>query len=203
MAQDPTNLLLNDWRRALPTLTTRLVVLREPTREDVGALIDLLSVGDASRFGIDDPAIDEGVHALVDRVADDRTSGVSFTYVVTLATTEAIVGLAQVRRLDPTFEAAEWEMTLAPSARGTGVFVDAARLLGSFAFGSVGVYRLESRVIVQNGRANGALRKLGAVQEGILRKSLRRGDEYFDQVLWSVLKDDWGQHWVTTAARVH
>lgn len=203
MATDSVELMLNDWRRELPMLTTRLVVLREATPEDHDSLVDLLSIADASRFGIDDPALDEGVQALLERTAQERANGVSFTYVVTLATTRAIVGLAQVRRLDPTFEAAEWEMTLAPSVRGTGVFVDAARLLGSFAFDSVGAYRLESRVVVQNGRANGALRKLGAVQEGVLRRSLHRGTEYFDQALWSVLKEDWGNHWVSTASRVH
>ena len=88
--------------------------------------------------------------------------------------TRAVVGLIQVRQLDPSFEAAEWECTLAPSVRGTGVFLEAARLVGSFAFGTVGARRLEARVLLQNGRANGALRKLGAVQEGVLRRSVRR-----------------------------
>jgi len=83
------------------------------------------------------------------------------------------------------------------------VFLETARLVGSFAFGTVGVHRLESRVLLQNGRANGALRKLGAVQEGVLRESVRRGSTYLDQVLWSVLKEDWGEHWVSTAPRVH
>ena len=92
---------------------------------------------------------------------------------------------------------------IAPSSRGTGVFVEAARLVGSFAFNAVGAHRLESRVPLQNGRANGALRKIGAVQEGILRRSLRRGDEYLDQVLWAVLKDDWSDRWVPSTARVH
>jgi hypothetical protein len=32
---------------------------------------------------------------------------------------------------------------------------------------------------------------------------MRRGGEYLDQVLWSVLKDDWTDHWVSTAPRVH
>src|SRR5207249_10901978 len=82
-------------------------------------------------------------------------------------------------------------------------FLDAVRLVGSFAFGSVGVHRIEARVLLQNGRANGALRKLGALQEGILRRSLRYGGEYVDQVLWSVLKEDWGDHWVPTGPRVH
>ena len=192
-----------DWRRELPPLSTRLVVLREPRLDDAGPLVDLLSISDASRFGLDEASLDDGMQPFLVRVRDERAVGVSFTYLITLAVTKAVVGLVQVRRLDPSFEAAEWEMTLAPSARGTGVFVDAARLVGSFAFEAVGAYRLESRVVVQNGRANGALRKLGAVQEGVLRRSVRRGDEYFDQVLWSVLKDDWGQLWMTPASRVH
>ena len=200
---DSAELTRHDWRRELPTLMTRLVSLREPTPADLGSLVDLLSIEDASRFGIEDSALDEGVHALIEQVAMQRANGVSFTYVITLCATRAIVGLAQVRRLGPTFEAAECEMTLAPSARGTGAFVDAARLIGSFAFESVGASRLESRVIVQNGRANGALRKLGAVQEGVLRRSVRQGDRYFDQALWSVLKEDWGNHWISTSSRVH
>ncbi len=40
-------------------------------------------------------------------------------------------------------------------------------------------------------------------RKGILRQSIRRGDEYVDQVLWSILKEDWGEHWVSTAPRVH
>ena len=77
------------------------------------------------------------------------------------------------------------------------------RSVGSFAFGTLGTHRLEARVLLQNGRANGALRKLGAVQEGILRRSVRSAGEYCDQVLWSLLKEDWGDHWVSTAPRVH
>ena len=195
--------VLTDWRRELPTMSSRLVALREPTAVDLGPLVDLLWLTDADRFGINEPVTEEAVRALIGRAHHERSAGISFTYVIALAATRTIVGLAQVRRLDVLFEAAEWEMTLVPSARGTGVFLDAARLLGSFAFGSVGAHRLESRVLLQNGRANGALNKLGAVQEGILRRSLRRGGAYHDQVLWSMLEDDWSDHWVTTASRVH
>jgi len=184
-------------------MTSRLVDLREPTADDLGPLVDLLSIADAVRFCINEPVTEEAVRAFIGRAHHERSAGMSFTYVITLAATRAIVGLAQVRQLDPSFEAAAWEMTLAPSARGTGVFLDAARLLGSFAFGSVGTHRLESRVVLQNGRANGALNKLGAVQEGILRRSVRCRGAYHDQVLWSMLEDDWSDHWVTTASRVH
>ena len=34
-------------------------------------------------------------------------------------------------------------------------------------------------------------RKLGAVQEGILRKSFLRGGKYLDQALWAIVEEDW------------
>jgi RimJ/RimL family protein N-acetyltransferase len=191
------------WRAALPTLSGRVVVLREPAPQDLGALVDLLSIGDATRFGLDEPVSNVAVQELIERFTRERASGLSVTFAITATASRTIVGLAQVRQLDAAFEAAEWECTIAPSSRGSGLFLDAARLLGSFAFGTLGTHRLEARVLSQNGRGNGALRKLGAVQEGVLRRSIRRGGEYFDQVLWSLLKEDWGDHWVSTAPRVH
>ncbi len=191
------------WRHVLPSLTGRVVLLREPSTQDLGPLVDLLSLGDSARFGLDEPVSEVEVLELIDRFARERASGLSFTYVITLAAARAIVGLVQVRQLDPSFEAAEWECTIAPSSRGGGIFLETARLVGSFAFGTIGTHRLEARVLLQNGRANGALRKLGAVQEGVLRRSVRRSGEYYDQVLWSLLKEDWGEHWVSTAPRVH
>jgi RimJ/RimL family protein N-acetyltransferase len=198
-----TTIPIQAWRAELPLLAGRSVVLREPVGLDLGPLVDLLSLDDATRFGIDEPVTEFGIQQYLDRVARERAMGLGFSYVVTMAAARTIVGLVQVRQLDPAFEAAEFECTITPSSRGSGVFLEAARLVGSFVFGSLGTHRLESRVLAENGRANGALRKLGAVQEGVLRRSVRRGGEYFDQVLWSVLKEDWGEHWVSTAPRVH
>jgi RimJ/RimL family protein N-acetyltransferase len=191
------------WRHELPTLAGRIVTLREPATQDLGPLVDLLSLSDASRFGVDEDVSEVAVHEFLERILRERASGVAFSYVITLSGARTVVGLIHVRQLDPSFEAAEWECAIAPSSRGRGIFIEAARLVGSFAFGSTGAHRLEARVMLQHGRANGALRKLGAVQEGVLRRSVRRDGECFDQVLWSILKEDWGERWVSTAPRVH
>jgi RimJ/RimL family protein N-acetyltransferase len=191
------------WRDGLPVLTGRLVTLREPAAQDLAALVDVFSVPDASRFGTDEPVTEMSVLGFIERAAQNRAAGAAFAYVITPGASRSVTGLIEVKQLDLSFEAAEWDMTLVLPARGTGAFLEAARLVGSFAFGAVGVHRLEARVLVQNGRANGALRKLGAVQEGILRRSTRRGGEYVDQVLWSVLKEDWNDHWMSTGPRVH
>src|SRR5262249_20932148 len=201
MAGDP--IIAAAWRGDLPALSGRAVTLREVVLEDLAPIVELLSLRDATRFGIETPVSAGAALELIERAPRDRSNGQAFTYTITANATQTVAGLAQVRQLDPAVEAGGWELTIAATVRGTGVFLESARLLGSFAFGTIGTHRLEARVLLQNGRANGALRKLGAVQEGILRRSLRRNGEYYDQVLWSLLKEDWSDHWVSTAARVH
>ena len=71
------------------------------------------------------------------------------------------------------------------------MFQDGATLVLDFAFDTIGVHRLEARAAVKNGRGNGALQKLGAVQECRLRKSFQKNGEYLDQVLYSMIDTDW------------
>ena len=70
------------------------------------------------------------------------------------------------------------------------MFQEGAELAVDFAFETLGVHRLEARAAVLNGRGNGALLKIGAFQECILRKSFLRDGQYLDQALYSILADD-------------
>ena len=65
------------------------------------------------------------------------------------------------------------------------------------------MHRLEARAAVLNGRGNGALKKIGANRECVLRKSFLRNGEYLDQVLWTILDDDWRLAKLPPNARVH
>jgi ribosomal-protein-serine acetyltransferase len=104
---------------------------------------------------------------------------------------ETAVGIIQVRQLAQDFETAEWGFALGQAFWGTGIFVEAAQLVLTFTFDTVGVRRLEARAAVANGRGNGALLKLGARREAILRQSFCRGGQRLDQGLWSILAEDW------------
>jgi len=103
---------------------------------------------------------------------------------------DVAVGLFQVRQSVPDFESAEWGFALGSAYWGSGVFMVGAQLVLDFAFEVIGVHRLEARAAVQNGRGNGALRKVGALQEGILRRSFLRNGAHLDQVLWAILSSD-------------
>jgi RimJ/RimL family protein N-acetyltransferase len=98
-----------------------------------------------------------------------------------------------VRQLEPGFATAEWGFALGSAFWGSGMFVDGAEMVLNFAVETVGVLRLEARAAVANGRGNGALRKLGAVQEGVLRRSFLKNGEFLDQMLWSILGEEWRQ----------
>jgi len=101
------------------------------------------------------------------------------------------VGIFQLRSLDSGFTTAEWGFALGSQFWGTGIFAESARMIVDFAIDVVDVHRLEARAAVANGRGNGALRKIGAVQEGILRRSFFRHGVHHDQVLWGIVAEDW------------
>ena len=69
--------------------------------------------------------------------------------------------------------------------------MDAAQLVLDFAFDILGVHRMEAKAAVRNGRGNGALQKLGAVQEAVLRRSFLRNGVYMDQAYWTILVEAW------------
>ena len=113
------------------------------------------------------------------------------------------IGLFQVRSLEPGFANAEWGFAIGSPFWGTGAFMEGARLVLNFSFNTIGVERLEARVVVQNGRGNGALRKLGAVPEGLLRQSFRKPGECHDQLLYSLLAGEWQQQRTTAHETIH
>jgi ribosomal-protein-alanine N-acetyltransferase len=116
---------------------------------------------------------------------------------------DTAIGIFQVRQLEPGFGTAEWGFALGSAFWGTGVFMDGARMVIDFAFDTIHTHRLEARAAILNGRGNGALRKIGAMQEGILRKSFLRDGEYLDQALWTILDEDWKAQRTAWGVQVH
>jgi RimJ/RimL family protein N-acetyltransferase len=179
------------WRQGLPTLAGATVTLRELRPSDAASLVAALATSEVSRFISPPPTAVDGFERFIAWAHRERAAGTCVCFAVVPRGIEQPIGVFQVRQLDSTFETAEWGFAIAPAFWGTGVFVDAATLVINFAFDEIGAHRLEARAALPNGRGNGALRKIGARQEGILRKSLFRSGEHFDQALWALLDDDW------------
>jgi len=186
-----TEVISTNWRDALPVLVGGNVALREMRTEDAPSLFALLTTEEVSRFISPPPSSVEGFERFIKWAARQRAVGTYVCFAVTLAQSDTAIGIFQLRSSDPEFGTAEWGFALGSDFWGTGVFQESAELVMQFAFETVGVHRLEARAALRNARGNGALKKIGARQEGILRKSFQRNGEYLDQALWTVLDEDW------------
>ena len=189
-ALDP-DALLRNWRNLPPVLTRPGVVLREVEPGDAVPLFALLSRDGVSQVVYPVPATVGDLAGQIDLARMERLAGRGICFVVLVDQRPQPVGLFRVRELERGFRTAQWEFVLAPELWGGGVFFAAAPAVVDFAFDVLGAHRLEGRAPACSGRANGALRKMGAVQECVLRRSLQQDNVWIDQALWTLVADDW------------
>lgn len=183
----------------LPRLYGPRLQLRELVPADAPSLFWAIS---------DDPKVQRHISApppsitafrgFIEWCLRQRVDGQSICFGVVPKGLEQPIGVFQIRKLGLDFSVAEWGFVLGSAFWSTGVFEEAASLVADFAFMQLGTFRLEGRAATGNGRGNGALLKLGASEEGILRRGLQRDDTEHDQFIWGLLAEEWQRR----AARV-
>ena len=185
------DVLLRNWRNLPPVLKGCGVTLKEVEVVEAVALFRLLSHDEIAEVIAPPPASPADLAARIEAARIERLDGRGICLTLARDKDASPAGLFRVREMERGFGSAEWEFVLAPQHWGGGLFFSAAPLVIDFAFDVLGVSRLEARVSVCNGRGNGALRKIGAIQEGVLRQSLQLEKGWVDQALWTLVRDDW------------
>lgn len=86
-----------------------------------------------------------------------------------------------------------WEIAIGIFAehRGQGFGVQAQRLLVDYLFTHYPRHRIQATTAVQNLAEQRALTTLGFVQEGRIRQAQWRGGGWQDQLIYSMLRDEW------------
>lgn len=192
----------SDWRGGLPVLTGMMITLRELRASDAKDLLASLGTAEVTRLISPPPPTVDGFEKFIAWTNRQREAGKAVAFGITLKGSDTVIGLFQVRSLTNTFDNAEWGFALGSDFWGTGIFSDAAQLVLDFAFDILGVHRMEAKAAVKNGRGNGALLKLGAVQEALLRRSFLRNGVYLDQAYWTILASTWSEIRAVRTARV-
>ena len=190
------------WRSGLPSLSGAQITLRELRVSDAKDLLASLGTAEVTRLISPPPPTVDGFEKFIAWTNRHREAGKSIAYGVTLKGSDTVIGLFQVRSISNGFGVAEWGFALGSEFWGTGIFMDAALLVLDFAFDVLGVHRMEAKAAVRNGRGNGALQKLGAVQEAVLRRSFLRNGVYMDQAYWTILAATWREIRAVRLARV-
>lgn len=203
-AASPVVSVRDAWRHELPVLTGGLSSLRELEPEDAPTLLPLLAAPEVARFISPPPHSLEQFAWFIETSRRERAAGRYAGFALVPHGHHAAVGVVQLRQTERGFVTAEWGFAMGSRWWGSGLFMDASRLLLDFAFDTVGVHRLEARAAVANARCQAAMQKIGAVREGVLRKSLTAADgTRHDQVLWSLLAEDWRELVSAAAVQVH
>ncbi len=123
-----------------------------------------------------------------------RSDGVhELAFAVLLKAPQRYVGMTRYLNIEAPHRKLEIGATwYEPSTWGGPVNPECKLLLMRHAFEALGFHRVEYKTDARNARSRAAILKLGAVQEGILRKHMILADGYVrDSVYFSVLDAEW------------
>ena len=178
-------------REGVPELICPRATLRELQMSDAASLVPLLRAPEVRRFLLHEPGDLDAFESFIEWTHRERRSGRHLCYGIVPKGSNGAVGLIQVWPIEPTGRTVEWGFALGRPFWGHGLFHESASALVDFVTGTLGVSRLEARAAVSNIRGNAALRRLGAVREGVLRQCFSVDDAPADYVMWSILAADW------------
>jgi RimJ/RimL family protein N-acetyltransferase len=181
----------DDWRAGLPALHALPLTLREVRIGDAQGLFEQLATDEVTRFISPPPASVKGFVRFIRWSRRERAAGRHACFAMVPEGSSVPIGMFQIRILDAEQRSGEWGFALGSSHWGTGQFMAGAQMAVNFAFGPMGLRRLEARACVANERGTAALRKMGAVHEAVLHQSFERRGERLDQGLWTISRGDW------------
>jgi len=168
------------------------VGLRPAKAEDLDWLV--ATCGKPSAFGEFEPFFVGEAESLRRRFEQDGLLSEDFTRLVVEDRTGRRVGLAGIDGVDLHSRVARISATiLEPSERGKGLGTDAHRVLVAYLFLHRGLVRIESFVAAGNTAARSVLRRLGFVEEGVLRSRVFAHGQRHDVVVLGLLYEDWSR----------
>lgn len=103
-----------------------------------------------------------------------------------------IIGESVINEIDWSLRCANFRIAFYHTTeRGKGIGTWATEATRDFAFEELKLHRLELDVYSFNPRAEKAYIKAGFKREGVLRDAVLDGDKYADDILMSILEDEW------------
>jgi RimJ/RimL family protein N-acetyltransferase len=122
----------------------------------------------------------------------DRVTGKANNRLFVLFDGDGFAGMSAFLGIDPDRQVLEIGNTYyRPQLRGTGFNRRVKDMMLARAF-DCGIRRVEFRVDARNGRSQAAMKKLGAVREGVLRADrITWTGHVRDTVLFAILQDEW------------
>ena len=102
-----------------------------------------------------------------------------------------LIGLIEVRAIEPKHAQAELSFWLIEACWGLGYMSEAVRATVGYAFETLWLNRLYAHHMIRNPASGRVLERNGFRREGVLRQRVRKWGRYEDVALWALLREDW------------
>jgi len=175
------------------TLTGRHVRLEPLRAEHVPALARVGLAPEIWRW-IPTPVTTQGeMRSYVATALDEQQRGVSLPFAIVDAASNEVIGSTRFGAIEPKHRRVEIGWTwLAVSHQRTAANTEAKRLLLGHAFEVLGAMRVELKTDALNEKSRNAIRRIGAVEEGIFRRHLiTASGRVRDTVYHSIIESEW------------
>lgn len=146
-----------------PPLTDGVVTLRAYTDADVPALVEICRDPEVPRWTlVPSPYGETEARDWIARVPDGLATGSRVTFAIADARdSAALLGSVGLQAIDWDVRAADIGYMLGPRARGRGFATRAVQLAAGWAFGTLGLERLELRTMEQNAASRAVAERAG------------------------------------------
>ncbi len=174
------------------TLVTNRLRLRQIQIADAEALYAVKSDPEVtSRYGQEPHRSVDETHAWVQRCLADYERHEAIVWAITLKDDEKAIGECCLWNFDPNFHFAELGYELHPAHWHNGLMTEALSAILTYGFGDLGLHRIEADPLAANRPSQELLLKLGFTHEGTLRQRHFFHDQYYDMLVFGLLKKEW------------
>ncbi len=181
-----------DWPERFPVLVTPRLVLRETAERDVEAVFAMESDPVAMRYWSTLPLTELGqARERVAKAMRYFADRVGLRWSITRPEDDRLIGHVSVFAFHEASRRAEIGYGLNREVWGHGYMNEALTAVIDYAFGPLGLRRLEADTHPGNTASCRALERLGFRREGLLLERWQVGDEISDSVLWGLLAREW------------
>lgn len=171
-----------------PPLADDVVALRPWRESDVPAQLNAFKDSGFQEFSDWEPHTESDARRQLEDLEHARGRGESVSFaLVEPRDDDVVLGGASLNDLNLTVRRAAIGYWLAPYARGAGVATHAVRLIAEWAFGDLGVARLEITCGPDNVASQRVAERCGFTREGVMRSHMPFKGTRRDTVLFSLL----------------
>jgi RimJ/RimL family protein N-acetyltransferase len=182
-----------------PTLTGERAILRPFVDADTPALLAALGDPDVriltgsvhDKAAARSPASPEEERLAAEWYATRNDTDDRLDLAVVDKASGACVGEAVLNQWDAGSQSCNFRILIGPGGQNRGLGTEATRLIVGYGFEHIGLHRISLEVYAFNPRARRAYERVGFRPEGVLRESLRYGDQWIDATVMSILAPEW------------